>query len=43
MFLGAIFAASLSIGVVLAVGFLLVIQLKNVYNNKTGIEQYICK
>lgn len=40
-FMGSMFAAGLAIGVIIAVGILLFIQLKSVITNKTGIEQWI--
>ncbi|KAH7695421.1 palmitoyltransferase ZDHHC6-like protein, partial [Aphelenchoides avenae] len=41
-FLAAIFALSLALGVIVAVGFLLYVQIKCVLANRTAIEEYIC-
>uniref|UniRef100_A0A915KNP5 Uncharacterized protein n=1 Tax=Romanomermis culicivorax TaxID=13658 RepID=A0A915KNP5_ROMCU len=37
----AIFSFGLAVGVVLAVGFLLVVQMRSVFRNRSGIEDYI--
>uniref|UniRef100_A0A915E8M2 Palmitoyltransferase n=1 Tax=Ditylenchus dipsaci TaxID=166011 RepID=A0A915E8M2_9BILA len=41
-FMAAVLAVSFAMGVIIAVGFLLFIQLKSAWRNRTGIEQYIC-
>uniref|UniRef100_A0A914W5Q6 Palmitoyltransferase n=1 Tax=Plectus sambesii TaxID=2011161 RepID=A0A914W5Q6_9BILA len=39
--ISTIFAFGLAIGVIFSVGFLLYVQLKSIYRNRTGIEDYI--
>uniref|UniRef100_F1L4J0 Palmitoyltransferase n=1 Tax=Ascaris suum TaxID=6253 RepID=F1L4J0_ASCSU len=40
-FIMSVFAFGLALGVIVAVGFLLIVQLKGVWKNRTGIEDYI--
>ncbi|KHN83617.1 Palmitoyltransferase ZDHHC6 [Toxocara canis] len=40
-FITSVFAFGLALGVIVAVGFLLIVQLKSIWKNRTGIEDYI--
>ncbi|VDK17708.1 unnamed protein product [Anisakis simplex] len=40
-FILSVFAFGLALGVIVAVGFLLIVQLRSIHRNRTGIEDYI--
>lgn len=41
VFIASVFAFGLALGVIVAVGFLLIVQLRGIWRNRTGIEDYI--
>lgn len=43
LFIFSLIGLALSYGVIVAIGILLILQLKNISSNKTAIEHYICK